>query len=327
MKDLHEWESSLRERVEKINRRLIESVACDQEDLQKMSEYVIEAGGKRLRPILTLLSYSIASDKPYEEILDLAVATELVHTASLIHDDIIDNSDMRRGRETLGSKYGIYNAIVVGDYLFTKAYELASRYGPEVSRIMAQGAMKMAEGQILEYDNLGNLGMSEKTYLDIISRKTADLFSVCARGAAEAAGADKKTADDLGQFALSLGMAFQITDDILDIIGNEETLGKPIFVDIAHSAITLPVIHALSRNDSISESIRSILTDKGHLKDQREKLKNLFLESGSIEYSLQMAKDYVMQSIDSLKDTGKSPDLDTLMDLSIIVIDRISSIA
>ncbi len=327
MKDISEWESSLRTKIDKINSRLVDSVKCDQEDLEEMSVYVIKAGGKRLRPILTILSYSIASDRPYEEVLDLAVSTELVHTASLIHDDIIDNSYTRRGRATLGYKYGIYNAIVVGDYLFTKAYELASRYGPEVSRIMAQGAMKMAEGQVLEYNNLGNLEMSEETYMDIISRKTAHLFAVCAQGAARAARSTEKMYDTLGKFAFNMGMAFQITDDILDIIGNEETLGKPVFVDIDHSAITMPVIHTLSRHDAYSDDLVKILRDRDNLEGQRERLKQIFLESGSIEYSLSMAKKYALMSIDALKDTGRSPDLETLMDLSVIVIDRISAIA
>ncbi|MCL5782437.1 MAG: polyprenyl synthetase family protein, partial [Candidatus Thermoplasmatota archaeon] len=150
MRDFLEWQSGLHGKVDEVNQRLMEAVHTDQEDLYRMSLYTIEAGGKRFRPLLTILAYEISCDQPYNKILDLAAGYELIHTASLIHDDIIDNASVRRGRPTVNSVDGLANAIVVGDYLFAKAYELGSRYGATVSKIMADASSRLAEGQTLE---------------------------------------------------------------------------------------------------------------------------------------------------------------------------------
>lgn len=324
MKDFLEWEIGLHGKVEEINERLIESIFSDQEDLYRMSKYIIEAGGKRFRPLLTILAYEISSDEPYEKILDLAAGYELIHTASLIHDDIIDNAGTRRGKPTLNAKEGVNNAIVVGDYLFAKAYELGSRYGPVVSKIMADGSSRLAEGQILEAINLGNLSLSEDTYLEIISKKTAHFFAACAHGATTAAGADQNITNSLTNFAFNLGMAFQVTDDILDIVGDEERIGKPVFADISHSAITLPIIYALQNsNDAQKARLTGIIRGRDSRADSRDKAKEIFVKTGALDYSFAKAKDYTQKALNSLKLSGKSPDLDLLMELAMIVIERI----
>ncbi len=325
MRSLYEWELSLKEKVDGINRSLLEAVRCEEENLSSMARYTIEAGGKRLRPILTILSYSMVSDESYENIMDLAIGVELVHTASLIHDDIIDMATTRRGLTTLSEKYGIYNAIVVGDYLFTRAYELASRYGPEVARIMAHGAVKLAEGQTLEYVNLGNLNLSEELYLKIISDKTASFFAACADGAAVVAASNMKVRKSLSDFAYNMGMAFQITDDILDIMGDEKNIGKTVFADLKHNAITLPIIYTLNSGGENARKLEDILKN-GLNENSRSDLRRIFVDSGSIDMSFRKAKKYVMDSIEALQRTGKSPNLETLMDLSMIVIQRIEDI-
>ena len=261
MKDFYEWQTGLSGKIEEVNETLLKNIYTEQDELYEMSRYTIDAGGKRFRPLLTILSFEISSREPYQKILELSAGYELIHTASLIHDDIIDGSSLRRGRPTVNAKYGINDAIVVGDYLFAKAYELGSRYGPAVSKIMADAASLLAEGQILEAVNLANLSMSEDTYYEIIKKKTAMFFSACALGATQVAGADPMTRKNLTDFAYNLGMAFQITDDIIDIVGNEQKMGKPSFVDLEHNAITLPVIVALKQGTaSDSAKLRQILT-------------------------------------------------------------------
>lgn len=325
MKSLYEWELSLKEKVSIINARLLEAVKCDEENLHDMARYTVEAGGKRLRPILTILSYSIATDQPYEKVLDLASAVELVHTASLIHDDIIDHATTRRGLTTLSEKHGVYNAIVVGDYLFSKAYELGSKYGPEVSAILAEGATELAEGQTLEYANLGNLDLSEETYLKIISLKTASFFATCAEGASIVAESSAKMRKSLRDFAFNMGMAFQITDDILDIMGSEKSIGKTVFADLKHNAITLPIIYALRNGGTDARDLKNFL-QSGVSDDSVSDLRKLFVRTGAIDQSFRRAKKYVMDSIESLQRTGKSPNLETLMDMSMIVVQRIEDI-
>ena len=327
MRDFLEWQTGLHGKVDEVNQRLLLAIRTDQEELYRMSRYTIEAGGKRFRPLLTILAYEISSDEPYSNILDLAAGYELIHTASLIHDDIIDNADTRRGRPTLNNVDGVANAIVVGDYLFAKAYELGSRYGTTVSKIMADASSRLAEGQTLEAFNLGNLNLSEPTYLEIISNKTAHFFEACAMGATEAAKSGKDIYAALSNFAYNLGMAFQVTDDILDIVGDAGKLGKPTFTDLRHSAITLPLIHTLRNIDAAkrTEIKEKILSGPDEAFDLD--LKNLMVETGAIDYSFTVAKDYSEKALGSLKNTGKSPDLNLLMELAMIVIERIEELS
>ncbi|MGC8609705.1 MAG: polyprenyl synthetase family protein, partial [Thermoplasmata archaeon] len=292
MKSFLEWESALHRKVEEVNERLYSIIRTDEPDLDRMSRYTIEAGGKRFRPLLTILAYQSSTDESYKNILDLAAGYELIHTASLIHDDIIDDSSLRRGRETLNYKDGIDNAIVVGDYLFAKAYELGSRYGPRVSKIMADASSRLAEGQILEAMNLKNLDITEETYYKIIENKTAHFFEACALGATVAAGADEDTMKNLSKFAFNLGMAFQVTDDILDITGDDKYTGKPTFVDIKHDALTLPIIYALKNSEEADRNtILNMLENKEEI--DKKRLKEIFLKSGSIDYSFAVAKKFI----------------------------------
>ena len=327
MKSFLDWELGLHGKVDEVNQRLMKIIRTDQTDLYEMSKYTIEAGGKRFRPLLTVLAYEISCDKPYSGILDLAAGYELIHTASLIHDDIIDNSSTRRGMPTLNSAYGLSHAIVVGDYLFAKAYEMGSRYGPVVSKIMADASSKLAEGQTLEAVNLGNLELTEETYLEIIGNKTAHFFEACALGATTAAGASESVTRSLQDFAFNVGMAFQVTDDILDIVGDASKLGKPIFADIKHNAITLPIIYTLKKSDETKR--REILTA---LKNEESSsiddgFKDLMVKTGAIDYSFSIAKMYSQKALMSLRMTERSPDLDLLMELAMIVVERIEELS
>ncbi len=322
-----EWENTLSEKIAKINSSLLQSIYTDQKELFQMSKYIVEAGGKRFRPILTILAYEIATNGPYEKILDLASSCELIHTASLIHDDIIDNAPTRRGKKTLNALYGLDNAIVVGDYLFAKAYELGSRYGYEVSKIMSDCASRLAEGQILEYNNLGNLDLTEETYLEVISKKTAYFFSVCTTSATTVAGSDSELKKNLSDFAFNLGIAFQITDDILDIVGDEMKLGKAVFADVKHNAVTLPIIHALKNAGPLRERLVEIINFPRADAEFKDELKHILAKTGSIDYSFGKAKHYVEESIKALNRTGKSENIGLLMDLAMIIMDRIGFMA
>ncbi|MCL4420417.1 MAG: polyprenyl synthetase family protein [Candidatus Thermoplasmatota archaeon] len=322
MTDFQEWQSGLHGIVSEINKRLFESIDTLQKDLSRMAKYTIEAGGKRFRPLLTVLAYEISCDKPFENILDLAVGYELIHTASLVHDDIIDAANSRRGKPSLNAVDGINNAIVVGDYLFAKAYELGSRYGPEVSRIMADGSTHLAEGQITEAMNLGNLEISEDTYFDIISNKTAKFFEACALGATTAANASESISLNLKDFAYNLGMAFQVTDDILDVVGDTKKIGKPTFTDFRHNAITLPLIHTISKSgDDFKVELRHAEETNDPTSENR--IREKIIETGSIDYSFSVAKKFTNKALNALKDTGKSPDLALLVELGMSVMERI----
>ena len=326
MKDFYEWGAGLGRKVSEVNVRLLDAIRSDQEDLFTMARYTIEAGGKRFRPLLTILAYQISTDSDYRNILDLAAGYELIHTASLLHDDIIDKSPTRRGKPTLNSIYGVDNSIVVGDYLFAKAYELGSRYGPAVSKIMADASSRLAEGQILESINLGNVELSEEVYLEIISNKTAKFFEACALGATVASGSSKEISDSLRNFSYNLGMAFQVTDDILDVIGDPQKMGKPVFTDIKHSTITVPFIHALrnSGKEERNELLRLMENPSDHDNDKR--IKEIIVNTNSLDYSFSLARSFTEMALDSIKETRRTPDLDLLIELAMMVVQRIQEI-
>jgi octaprenyl-diphosphate synthase len=318
--------SGLNKRVEQINARINEILVSESPDLDEMAKYTSLAGGKRLRPLMAILAYQISSQyEDIERILDLAIAYELIHTASLVHDDIIDGAITRRGKPSLNYKYGMANAIVVADYLFAVAYGLGSKYGTEISQIMASAATKLAEGQINESINLGNLNISEEKYFEIISGKTAFFFGAGAKCAALAANADVITVNSMFQFAYNVGMAFQITDDILDIVGSEEAMGKPIFTDIKHNAITLPVIFALKSNDEkLVNHLKLVINGQRQDEESVDIARAFILKSGGIDYSISKAKWFMDQAMAALKNTKKTPDLEILLELASSIISRIS---
>lgn len=326
MKEPFLMNSGLTKIVEQINRRISEILVSESPELDEMSRYTSIAGGKRLRPLMAILAYQISSEyEDIQKILDLAIAYELIHTASLVHDDIIDGASMRRGRPSLNFKYGIANAIVVADYLFAVAYGLGSRYGATISQIMAVAATKLAEGQINESINLGNLNITEEKYFEIISGKTAYFFGAGAKCAAIAANADPKTIDSMFDFAYNVGMAFQITDDILDLIGSEESMGKPVFTDIKHNAITLPIIYALLSDDTkMVNHLRLVMNGQRQDKESIDIAKAFILNSGGIDYSVSRAKKFMDNAMAALKNTRKTPDLEILLELASSIISRIS---
>lgn len=311
-------------KLEMINKRIVEVLQTDNPELTDMSLYTLRSGGKRLRPLIVMLVYELNEDEDIERVLDLAVAYEIMHSASLIHDDIIDEADERRGSPALHIKYNIPDAIVTGDFLFSVAYRLGATYGKEVSSIVATAARKLAEGQIMESRNLKNLKISEETYFNIISNKTAYFFGAGAKSAAVVARASKEMQENMFKFAYNVGMAFQITDDVLDIVGKEENLGKKPFTDFKHSALTLPMIQALKSPDG--ENVKNLIhVIKGERTDFESitQAKQFLVNSGAVDYSIGIAKNYIEEAIRAMKSANKTPDLETLLQIAYSVVSRI----
>ncbi|MBR3050304.1 MAG: polyprenyl synthetase family protein [Selenomonadaceae bacterium] len=220
-------------------------------------------GGKRLRPMLFLLCANSKTSCPPEKTMPLAVALELIHTASLVHDDIIDASKKRRGVETANSKYGAQIAVLVGDYLFAKAFQLIAEndYGAEVSTILSKLVKNLCVGEIRQDRSLFEVPTLEEYYTRI-NLKTAIFLSSCCRLGAIVAKMDKREVENLTAYGAGLGLAFQIIDDLLDFFGDEKITGKPHGGDLKSGVITLPVIRALETSDKSSE-LKKIVTSGG----------------------------------------------------------------
>jgi len=218
-------------------------------------------GGKRLRPMLFLLCANAKSDFPQEKSMPLAVTLELIHTASLVHDDIIDTSKKRRGVETTNSKYGAQIAVLVGDYLFAKAFQLVAEnnYGEEVSIVLSKLVKNLCVGEIMQDRSLYEVPTLSEYYTRI-NLKTAIFLSTCCRLGAIVSGMERREVENLTAYGTNLGLAFQIIDDLLDFFGDEKITGKPRGGDLKSGVITLPVLRALEVSDE-SQTLRQIVTN------------------------------------------------------------------
>ncbi|MDX1664989.1 MAG: polyprenyl synthetase family protein [Candidatus Promineifilaceae bacterium] len=218
--------------LEAVEETLRVTVESDVTVLDEASLHIIESGGKRVRPQIVILAYLAAGGEDVEDVIPLAAAVELVHTATLVHDDINDHSLTRRGQITVHARWGRTFALLTGDYLFTRVYELMAPYGSPYNEIMAAATVELVEGETLQAAAAKSGKMDRETYKKIIARKTASLFAAGARMAALLAGAEDEMVEALEIYGYNLGLSFQIVDDILDIIGDPDKLGKPVGRDV-----------------------------------------------------------------------------------------------
>src|SRR5882672_3707381 len=249
-----------------------------------IGEYLRVSGGKRVRPALTVLSnYAVGGDGSRYNSIRMATVMEFLHTATLVHDDIIDEADTRRNRQTVNALYGNETAVLMGDWLYMSAFEtsLAERSLP-ILDILTRVTRKMTEGELLQLTTLGRTDISEEQYLDIIQRKTAYLFSACCEVGAilgsggQGASSDLMLSDNSGRgprelerkalrdYGMNLGMAFQLTDDLLDFTSTDDTLGKGAGVDLLGGKVTLPLIYLIASDGTASEMVQAVMTEASY---------------------------------------------------------------
>ncbi|MCI6774479.1 short chain isoprenyl diphosphate synthase IdsA [Methanobrevibacter boviskoreani] len=303
----------------------------DPEDLQKSSVYLTEAGGKMLRPALTLLS-SQAVGGNREDALKTAAAFEMIHTFSLIHDDIMDDDDMRRGKPSVHTVWGEPLAILAGDTLFSKAFGLvitskednisADRVAESLA-VVADACVKICEGQALDMGFEGNFDVQEEEYMEMIFKKTAALIAGACKAGAIVGGADSEVIDAMYEYGRLIGLAFQIQDDYLDVISDEKDLGKPVGSDIVEGKMTLMVVKALSEaNEEDKEKLVKILSDPESPQEDVDIAIDLFNKYGSIEYAHDVALSNVNKAKEILNILPNSSSKDALALLADFVIER-----
>ena len=274
--------------------------------LSNIGSSLIGAGGKRLRPALFLLSARLSNRESYDDLVPLAASLELTHVASLIHDDVIDNSGLRRGRETANAKFGNHVAVLAGDYLFASVFGLIGE--KEYPRVLG---LKLAElvklltiGEIQQDSALYKIPDGTHEYYRQIERKTAEFMAVCCETGALVEGLDSGIADRMHEFGYNLGIAFQITDDLLDITGDEKTIGKPAGSDIKQGVITLPVIWAL-KNSPKKERLAAIVSNKMMTETELSEALTIVRDSDGIPYSKQKVQEYISLAKSAIPDESK----------------------
>jgi len=260
----------------------------------RAASYVLKSRGKRIRPALLLLSARICGYGDGSRHVRLASIGECLHVATLIHDDIIDNSEMRRGRPSVNSLWGNSLSVLVGDYLYSRSVKyLIEDEDLEVMRTFADATLRMVEGEVLQQEMSGKTDLSHDAYTSMITRKTASLFSACCRVGAIISGAPPDCADALGFFGLDLGIAFQIMDDALDFVGDERRLGKPAGKDLREGRITFPLIYILEQgSEADREIVRRFFAKPEKEEFQVAEILSLVEKYRAVQWARRVASDY-----------------------------------
>jgi octaprenyl-diphosphate synthase len=213
-----------------------------------IGQYLQSAGGKRLRPALVLISSKLVNPGSSATAIKLGAVVEMLHAATLVHDDVIDAAETRRGRPSSNVKWGNHTCVLAGDWLYMQAFQIALRERNfQILDLLIGLTQMMVEGELIQLERIGRIGVTEADCMELVDRKTACLFSVCARVGAIAGHSDSATQEKLGEYAWNLGMAFQLIDDVLDFTAREKTLGKPVGGDLREGKVTLPLVYALER--------------------------------------------------------------------------------
>lgn len=295
----------IEEELKDLENFIVEKVESPQMLISSAVRDLINAGGKRIRPALTIL-FGKALGYKTDKLIPLAASMEIIHMATLIHDDIVDDSSLRRGMPTIQSKYGKDVAVFTGDYLFSKAFLIVSEYeNTEILKRLANGVKKICEGEIEQYESRYSLNISFLKYIRRIKKKTGMLMSISCIAGAFGKAANPKLIRNIGLYGMYLGLAFQITDDILDFMGDIKVIGKPVGNDIRQGVFTLPLIYALKYSDK-KDDIYKILESSKYSDDDINKIIDIVKKSGGIEFSKKLSERYVnkgIKSIQNLKDS------------------------
>lgn len=296
-----------RKLMDTIERELERSIRSDHAMLNEASLHLLKAGGKRIRPIFVLLSGEFG-ENDHEVLTKVAVTLELIHMATLVHDDVIDDAETRRGQSTVKSKWDNKIAMYTGDYIFAKGLTVITDLdNPKLHRILSKAMVQMCIGEMEQIRFFYKTDQTVRDYLLRIRRKTALLIAISCQLGALASNVPARQCEALYSFGYNVGMAFQIRDDVLDLIGTEKELGKPPGSDIRQGNITLPVIYALKESDRSSELERLIQTIKrSDGKDDVSQFLNIVRESDGIAKSEQLVEKYLTKAIHSLQ---QLPDL------------------
>ncbi|GEA15674.1 MAG: heptaprenyl diphosphate synthase component 2 [Moorella sp. (in: firmicutes)] len=294
MKELPLWQE-VQADLQEVEAELLRQVDAPDPVLSQAARHLVQAGGKRLRPAFAILAAKCCG-APLERVLPLAVALEMIHMATLVHDDVIDASPIRRGRPTVWARWGQELSLHTGDYLFARSLLLVATYDdPRIPSILASTSVKMVQGELHQLAGAFDLEVTLRDYLRRIYRKTALLIAASCQLGAIAAGAREDFIRHLYHYGRNLGMAFQITDDVLDMVADPERLGKPIGSDLRQGVITLPAIYAI-RFSPKKQKLVCLLAKRDKTAMEIQEVIDLIKNCGGIDYALGLAERYLARA-------------------------------
>lgn len=276
-----------------VEAEVVRNLHSDIGVIDELGTYLSNGGGKRVRPLLLLLSAQMSGYRGDRDVL-FASVFEFIHTATLVHDDVIDGATIRRGRSSLNARWGNSLTVLLGDYLYIKSMSMALTADDlRIIKILADITLNMIEGELIQQRREGEIGVTAEEHLDIVRRKTACLFSGCSLVGGVLAGVGAEKEEALKSFGLNLGMAFQLVDDMLDFTSNEKTLGKPVVSDLREGKITLPLIYLLEAGDSEQRGkVQTVLEDRDFSRVSSEEIVSLVQNRGTLDRTRDLARHY-----------------------------------
>ena len=309
--------------LDKVEREIgLESISSV-EAVTYIGQYLQTGGGKRLRPILVLLCGRLFGDSS-QELIRMAAVVEMIHTATLVHDDVIDIAKTRRGRPSVNVVWGNHTSVLAGDWLYMQAFQMAlgERSFPILDLLINLTQM-MVEGELLQLDRIGKIAVTEADYMELIDRKTASLFSACARLGALTQKAPEAAESRLGEYAWNLGIAFQLIDDILDFTSREKILGKPVGNDLREGKVTLPLIYALETADAEERKrVETVLADGNYDQVPFAKILQILTRHKSIERARERAQFFTDKARQIIGEIPESPHQKALLAVTALVTGR-----
>jgi octaprenyl-diphosphate synthase len=301
-----------------IRRRLDSDVVL----VRQVAEYIVGSGGKRLRPALLLLAAGATGYRAGAAHHELAAVVEFIHTATLLHDDVVDESELRRGRRTANAAFGNAASVLVGDFLYSRAFQMMVAVGSmRVMEVLAEATNTIAEGEVLQLLNVHNADIDERDYLEVIRRKTAKLFAAAARLGAILGGAPRDIEEGLAAYGQHVGAAFQLLDDVLDYSGDLAEIGKNLGDDLNEGKPTLPLIYAMRKGTSVQAAVVRRAIESGG-RDGFDQVLATIRDTGALEYTRGQAARESETARAAIAPLALSPYKESLLDLSAFAADR-----
>lgn len=300
---------------------MLRDLESENPELTEMCQYVISSGGKRLRPALCIMSYGAVGGKDMMKPVKVGAAFEIIHSATLVHDDINDQGDIRRGRKTLHKEYTVSKAIIAGDYMFAMGFRLLATEAPQIVDYIVDASASMGAGEFVQKDFEHASSVTEDDYIEIITGKTAKLFEASSKSGAAVANADGAMLEALGNFSHYIGLAFQIVDDTLDVTGDPHNTGKAVGTDLIEGKPTLPVIYAMQDPDKGPRLIELFEKADVTTDDVAEALE-LIRSTDSVDRCLSKAREYVDEAVGYIDSVPDSIYKDALLDLASYIVRR-----
>lgn len=293
------------------------------EAVTTINQYLQTGGGKRLRPILVLLCGKLFAPAT-PGLIKMAAVVEMIHTATLVHDDVIDMAKTRRGRPSINVVWGNHTSVLAGDWLYMQAFQVALRERNfAILDLLIELTQRMVEGELLQLDRIGQIGVTEADYMELVDRKTASLFSACARLGAVCSGAGEEAGARLGEFAWNLGIAFQLIDDVLDFTSREKILGKPVGNDLREGKVTLPLIYALQSAELEERKlVETVLADGSYDQVPFARILQLLHRYQGIERAQERAQSFTQKAREVISAFPESPYQRALSAVTDLVTDR-----